>query len=188
MVKEVKILQAEEAKNGEKVYRRLHDIPGYSAEAIQNKQFFYVKFVNYYGEKQDGYARCTKEDFYNFRNNNRNEERRENSREEHTHSIKKYAVNGEDSHSVFADKSNRSPYDVLIIGEFIEKVYEIAKDKIDKLIIKCLLEDPYITDKEIASVTGKARSTIQERRQKITDKCNECLPEYKDYLFEKLRN
>lgn len=187
MAKEVKILQTEEAKNS-KVYHELSEIPGFSEQAIKNHEFFFYCEKNYFGKNKPGYVKCTEEYFHKMRNYDRNEERRENSREEHTHSIQKYAVKGEDAHSVLADKSNINPYDELIMDEFIKKVYEVAKDKIDRLIVKCLLEDPYITDREIASVTGKARSTIQERRQKITDKCNECLAEYKDYLFEKLRN
>ena len=57
MANSKKNLQAEEVNYGNVAYRRLRDIPGYSEEAIKNKEFFYIKIINYFDDKYDGYIR-----------------------------------------------------------------------------------------------------------------------------------
>ena len=164
--------QVQEEQYGNVAYRRLRDIPGYSKEAVQNKQFIYIKIENYFNDRSDAFIRCTEKQFYDYRNMKRNFDRLEQSYNKH---IGNYCIsmdkeyedkNGEVTIIEYEDRSTLSPEDNAHINETITKAKSLAKDEIDIKIIDCLLSG-ISSDREIANVIGLKRSAIQERRTRF---------------------
>ena len=65
-----------------KVFYRLKDIPSYKKKKV-NKTFFYVKITNFMDSGKDGYYRCSKHFYYQYRNMERNEKRQEETYRKH---------------------------------------------------------------------------------------------------------
>ena len=193
MANSKKNLQAEEVNYGNVAYRRLRDIPGYSEEAVKNKKFFYIKIINYFDDKYDGYIRCTEQQFYDYRNLERNEERQQNSYNEH---IGNNAVpfereiedeNGDVIVIEYEDKTAPSPSDLAFMNETIRTAKSLAKDKYDLKILECLLSG-INSDREIANIVGLSRSATQERRTKLQKRFKTEMSSYYEGLKEQESN
>lgn len=173
---------AEEANYSEIAYRHLRDIPGYSKEAL-NVTFFYIKIEDYMGTGNDAYIRCTKEQFYAWRNAERNAEREEYEYNEHIGNFtismdqEREDENGEVTIIEYEDKESVSPEDQAYINETIEKAKSLAKDVIDLKILECLL-DGVKSDLEIGKIVGLGRSATQERRAKLQKRLKEEMADY----------
>ena len=158
--------------NDDKVYYRLQDIPGYSKEKI-NKTFFYAKIDNYMNLGRTVYIRCTKQQAYDYRNLQRDTQRKENSYNKHiasfTESIDESIFDGEEYiFSEYEDKDTIGPEEItvrqLLIKEIMDKIKN--EDMLDKQIVSLIL-DGYTSVTEISKQIGIPRTTVQYHMDKL---------------------
>lgn len=171
-----KFPQVEEENFGMIAYRRLADIPGYSPERV-NKDFFYIKIENYMNSGRVAYIRCTKEQYQDYRNVERNTQRQEKSYNEHIGNCSEpyYRViknaNGNETIIEYADPNQLSleeqVYKDILLQQIIKKVNK-ERDAKDVIIMNAILAGAD-TDEVISKIVGLSRSTVQERKQKLID-------------------
>ncbi len=120
---------------------------------------------------------CTEEYFYAHRNENRNEERRNQSYAKHCPVSTDSLL--ENYEFEFADPSYKEELENAQDQEVEDDIWNLISEFSDKdqLILK--LHSEGHTDASIAEIIGRARSSVQERRMKLVNLLKEKTTKFK---------
>lgn len=139
------------------------------------KQIYWLSFIDYDGDLR--FVSCTKEEFYNHRNENRNEQKRDNAYRKRCpisidYMYEKYGFE-------YADPSYEEDKENEVKQEQLDRLHGLVSElnETDQLILQLFSEKH--TDQEIGKKLNRARSTIQERRSKLFKLLREKMEKFK---------